>query len=113
MSGALAASFLVSSLLRSCEQRGGFGMVLSKGDARAGAILVVCRDRGQLCGLSERLPAQDFRYRWQPTGPQDIEDGEQLDHYIQRRRRSDPDLWVVELDIANPERLIAEWADEA
>jgi len=28
--------------------------------------------------------------------------------YWQRRRARDPDLWVIELDIASPERFAAE-----
>ncbi|HWV11973.1 MAG TPA: DUF1491 family protein, partial [Sphingobium sp.] len=31
-----------------------------------------------------------------------------LNQYLARRRRSDPDLWVIELDIADAERFAAE-----
>jgi hypothetical protein len=41
-------------------------------------------------------------------GPSPEEGHEALDHYIARRRRSDPDLWVIELDVAEAERFAVE-----
>ena len=33
--------------------------------------------------------------------------------YLDRRKNADPDLWIVELDIADAPRLVAEWAELA
>ena len=42
------------------------------------------------------------------TGPADDSDPQTLMDYVERRRRNDPDLWVVELDILDAERFAAE-----
>jgi len=69
--------------------------VLARGDATAGALLVQLAERGIPGPLLERMLGPKGNYLWQPTGPED--DAERTD-YIARRRRSDPDLWVIELD---------------
>ncbi|WP_337958540.1 DUF1491 family protein [Sphingomonas naphthae] len=72
-------------------------MVLAKGDATSGAILIVILERGALRGLHERIPGAGG-YTLAPTGPADPAAPGALTDYLARRRRSDPDLWVVELD---------------
>ena len=37
-----------------------------------------------------------------------MESDEELQLLIERRRRFDPDLWILELDIASAERFAAE-----
>jgi hypothetical protein len=107
MSPRLAAGMLVSALIRRAEEKGGSGMVLAKGDATAGALLIQLADRGQPGPLLERRLDSHGAYRWSPTGPD--ADGERAD-YIARRRRSDPDLWVIELDVAAAMDLVEEVA---
>ena len=99
----LAAGMLVSALIRRAEAAGGSGMVLAKGDATAGALLIQLAERGQPGLLLERRLDSQGVYRWSPTGPEaDAERGD----YIARRRRSDPDLWVIELDVADAMALV-------
>ena len=43
-----------------------------------------------------------------PSGPSACDDPFAVSDYWQRRRSRDPDLWVVELDIASAERFAAE-----
>lgn len=84
-------------------------MVLAKGDPVSGAILVVALERGVLCGLYERsLGAAG--YALHRTGPADLSTPGALTDYLARRRRADPDLWVVELegDDHLPKRIAAE-----
>ena len=69
-------------------------MILARGDAEAGALLVVALARGQVTGLFERSLGADG-YEVRATGPADLAD---LSAYLARRRRADPDLWIVELD---------------
>jgi hypothetical protein len=101
----LASSVLVSALLRRAEAEGGFGAVLAKGDPAAGAIAVVLAERGASPRLFERMLQPDGNYCWQPSGPAG---DEAVRGQIERRRRFDPDLWVVELDVAGAERFAAE-----
>jgi hypothetical protein len=98
----------VSALIRRIEGQGGHGIVLSRGDREAGAILLLLCDRGAPKTLLERVLDVSGTYRWQKIGPQDIEGYQEFNTYIERRRRSDDDLWVVELDIAGVERFAAE-----
>ena len=103
----IASSILVTALLRRAEAEGGFGTVLAKGDATAGSVAVVLVERGANPRLFERMLQPDGRYAWGET-PQRPEGDEALRALIERRRRVDPDLWVVELDIASAERFAAE-----
>ncbi len=85
-----AAGLLVSALIRRIEAEGGSAMVLAKGDATAGAILLLIADLGVPQVLLERSLGV-----WVESGPADP--GERED-YLAKRRRNDPDIWVVELD---------------
>src|SRR3546814_17042440 len=46
MSARLPSGIVVGALLRRVNDSGGLGMVLAKGDAQAGAILVLARENG-------------------------------------------------------------------
>lgn len=96
----LSSQVLVSSLIRRAEAGGGFGAVLAKGDPTAGAVQVSLVERGVRKMLLERLLAADGAYAWQDSGRGGIDEAE-FRALIERRRRSDPDLWLVELDVAD------------
>ncbi len=99
MTGARPASgLLVSALLRRVSTAGGYGAVLARGDPTAGAILLVVTERGVTQRLLERALGADGGYAWVGTGPKAFDDPELLSGYLLRRRRNDPDLWIVELD---------------
>lgn len=100
--GRLPTQLLVGALLRRVNDTGGFGAVLAKGDAQAGGVLVVAVENG-ISRLLERGLGPDGRPALIDSTPADDVAG-----YWQRRRQRDPDLWVVELDIADSSRLAAE-----
>jgi hypothetical protein len=108
MTARLAARIEVSAVIRRIEGLGGTGMVLARGDGEAGAILLILTDRGAFVMALERSLDADGCYRWRRTGPQATENQDILKDFCDRRRRSDPDLWIVELDIAGAERFGAE-----
>jgi hypothetical protein len=89
-------------LLRRIGAAGGFGAVLARGDATAGSIAVVIREAGE-----ERLLAPVFAsaggYEWR-----EVVSGDSIAPWVERARRNDPDLWVVELDIPDAARFVAE-----
>ncbi|MCP1470114.1 hypothetical protein J3E64_001801 [Sphingobium sp. OAS761] len=99
---------LVGALRRRVTAEGGFATVLVKGDEISGMILVQTLEKGQECGLFERVPDFTGGYRLLPCGPRPDEGREALADYVARRRRSDPDLWIVELDVPQAERFAAE-----
>ena len=107
MTPRVASSVLVGALLRKAEADGGFGAVLAKGDANAGSVLVLLTERGGNAQLLERILQSDGRYAWRASGDSQANPAD-LAQLLARRRRFDPDLWVVELDIPSRERFAAE-----
>lgn len=104
----LAASVLVSALLRKAHEEGGFGAVLAKGDEQAGEIVVILNERGQRKGVFQRLLQANGNYSWQDDDGQLAENEQKFSEFLTRKRRFDPDLWLIELDIASAERFAAE-----
>lgn len=102
MSLRLATGVKVSALLRRVSAAGGFGTVLARGDATAGSIAIIVRDRGETRVL-ERVLAMSGGYEWREAAA-----GDAIDSWTERARRYDPDLWIVELDIPDAARFVAE-----
>jgi hypothetical protein len=103
MSGRLPSGVLVSALIRRVNDAGGSATVLAKGDPQAGAILVVTAERGQDQRLLERGIGPDGRVTLIDSTP-----AEDFDGYWRRRRARDPDLWLIELDVARAQQFAAE-----
>jgi hypothetical protein len=101
----------VSALIRRVQAEGGFATVLAKGERDAGTLLLVLTDRGALSTAYERMPQADGSRKWSLTKAQDADDPHAFGEYLERRQAQDPDLWVVELDIRNPERFIDDMVD--
>ncbi len=101
----LAASVAVSALIRQAASEGGSAMLLAKGDATAGALLVILADRGVPIACRERGLLPRGEQGWIHTGPTDLADPLALAAYLEKRRRFDSDLWVVEIDGLAPDRL--------
>lgn len=106
MDARLPAHLEVSALRRQVEAAGGFATVLHKGERDAGTILVVCAHSDSPRALFERLPDPAGERRWHPVVIENIEQNKEFDNYLERRRAQDPDLWIIELDIAYGERFI-------
>jgi len=105
----LTSRFLVDLLLRRTESAGGFATVLAKGDEHSGIILIQCADRGRPGPLLERRFSAQGHYIWETVGPTDSDDSDSRANYQDRRLKADPDMWLVELDIADAPQLVAEW----
>ena len=108
----LPSHLLVDALIRKAGAAGGFAAVLRRGEAMGGAILLQFLDRGRFAGFAERMFDLDGRARLESVGPVAQNDGsegeEALAAYRERRGSSDPDLWIIELDIAEAKRFAAE-----
>lgn len=107
MEARLATSVLVSGLLRRAESEGGFGMVVAKGDATAGSVLVILNERGRNQRILERVLQSSGSYLWQSI-TQAAENTQESEKFLARRRNIDPDLWLIELNVASAERFAAE-----
>lgn len=108
MSGRLPARTLVSALVRRVNQSGGFASILAHGEDMGGMILVQTLEKGRFSGFFERMTDLDGKASLVRCGPAMESDSLTITDYLDRRRKSDPDLWVVELDIADGERFAAE-----
>ena len=107
MSDRLPAKLEVAALIRRTESEGGFASVLHRGDPDRGAISLLITQRGRAAALLERRMAADFTYRWS-----NVMDGDAISSlsadWVETKSHIDPDCWLVELDIADAERFIAE-----
>ena len=106
MASRLPAHLEVSGLLRQVSAAGGFAAILHKGEREAGTIVVVCAENGANRRVFERMPSASGDRKWTLSQSEDIENKSLIDDYLTRRQAQDPDLWVIELDIANGERFI-------
>lgn len=100
----LATAVAVGGFIRLVEQHGGNAVVLARGDRDSGQVLLVVEPRDGGAQLWERgLDAGGRRVpvRVGPDDPAAVTD------YWRRRRRSDPDLWVIEATVAGAERFAA------
>ncbi|WP_353229350.1 DUF1491 family protein [Novosphingobium sp.] len=102
----LPASLEAGALMRQAQAAGGFAMVLHKGDADGGTILVVAVDRDGLGTLYERLPDPAGPRRWVAVRQQLADARGEFDAYLDRRAKLDRDVWIVELTVADVERSI-------
>jgi hypothetical protein len=102
----LPAHLEVSGLIRAVEAAGGFATVIAKGERDAGTILVVLTEKGGVATAYERMPQADGSRSWSLVRKQDREQPQQFWEYCDRRKSQDHDLWIVELDVASPERFI-------
>jgi hypothetical protein len=98
----------VAGILRHVAAKGGFATVMRKGDPERGSLLILVGGRGRHVACLERILNLDGSYRWQTVGPAESSSSAEISDFIARRARFDDDLWAIELDIAEPERFIAE-----
>lgn len=107
MIGRLPAHIEISGLIRSVESMGGSAMVLHKGERDAGSIVVITINADGTSELFERMPQLDGSRNFVSTKSETSEKQRQFDDYIRRRCEQDPDVWAIEVNIADPERFTA------
>lgn len=93
----LSTDIWVGALIRRAEIGGGFAVVVRKGDMRAGAVLVKVLNRTDgTARLYSEATRMDGERVWMQPAPSTEE--KDLDAYIERAVRVDPDVWVVEIE---------------
>jgi hypothetical protein len=102
---------LAASLLGRAQSEGGFGVVMARGDADSGALLVLLCERGIREKVVERILQPNGRYEWRDSALEDVQNDECVEKFLARRRGFDPDMWILELDIASAERFAAEMTE--
>jgi hypothetical protein len=93
----LSTDVWVAALIRRAELGGGFAVVARKGDPRAGAVIVKVVNRSDNTArlYAEATRGDGERVWMRPAASEDEPD---LDRYLERAVRIDPDLWIVEIE---------------
>lgn len=101
----------VYALIRRVELGGAFATVARKGDARAGAVLVKTLDRR---GALARLYAQAMNASGEPVWMRPVASTAEadIDAFIERAARVDPDMWVVEIEDPDGARFLTERVED-
>jgi len=107
MDARLPAHLEVSGLIRIIEAQGGFASVIARGEKDAGTVLILTMQRGENAVLFERMPQFDGSRPYIVVKQEVPENKQEFSEYIEKRRRQDPDIWILEADIADAERFIA------
>jgi hypothetical protein len=94
----LKTDILARALVRESARDGRSAMVLRKGDATAGGILVVLISRtGEGVVLSQtRTPEGDPAWI-RTSGPSPLR-AQDMQAFLERQMKYDPDLWVLEIE---------------
>jgi hypothetical protein len=97
----VTTDFWVSALVKRIFGDGGFAAVVKRGASEAGAVFVIVRDRlggAQLFGPAPQTsydtakPDERYFTRYR------LEDEAALNTRLEKERRFDPDIWVVEIE---------------
>ncbi|MEG8041057.1 DUF1491 family protein [Sphingomonas sp. LR60] len=106
MSARLPTHLAIGALLRRVNDAGGLAVVRARGEPQSGALLILIAEGREMRAL-ERMRGLDDLDLLIPAGP--AADGPAaIEEYWRNRRQRDPDLWVIELDIPDAERFVAE-----
>lgn len=103
----LSASVWTGALRRRVSAEGGFATVLHRGDAVSGSVALIHRGRDGSCTAYARSLDAAGDYVWRPAARDEIT-ADSVDRWIERQRRFDRDLWVIELDTPDLARFIDE-----
>jgi len=104
----LPTHLVVSGILRQISSEGGSGVILAKGDRESGTYIVLLRERDGSVKLVERRPSAGFGFEWQVTQEKTPENEGEIYEYCDRRHAQDEDLWVVEAQVENAQRFVAQ-----
>ena len=108
MSVRMPAHLEAGAIIRLAESQGGFATVLAKGERDAGTILLVTTFRDEPARLYERMPNLDGSRIFVAAKQEDPENRQEFSEYLERRRRQDTDIWLIEVNIADAERFVAQ-----
>ena len=93
----IKAGLWVQAALRLGQADGRYGVVIRKGDADAGGVVVVLRGHAGVMVLTQIRAAAGQPAWLRGTGETPVEEAA-ADAYIARQVKYDSDLWVIEFD---------------
>ena len=95
-------------MARQVSSNGGFATIIKRGDDDRGSLILIVAERGLPKALIERRMGSDFQYRWTVIATPDDANPEKFRESTDKQVRFDADCWLIELDVADAERFIAE-----
>jgi hypothetical protein len=94
----LKAELWIQAQIRRCMTQNIPAVVVKRGDADAGSLLVKHNRFQDGCRVLVPVTHPETGFAWmQGTGPNLVAEAE-ADAYIARQRSRDPDLWVLEIE---------------
>lgn len=108
MSDKLDTALWVSALVRQAQAAGDFATIVKKGDPTAGQVILVTRRRNGHVEAYSRTMNSRGNYSWTVAAESRGEELSKVNEYLERQRRYDPDLWIIDLDTDNPERFVVD-----
>ncbi|MGO3517193.1 MAG: DUF1491 family protein [Acetobacter cibinongensis] len=94
----LKSDFMARAILRQAAQNGQSAMLLRKGDADAGSILVVLLERNGSAVVLSQTRTPEGEAAWLRSSGENPLSPAEISLYLERQTRFDPDLWVLELE---------------
>lgn len=97
----LKTGIWVSAFLRRCMVEGLYGAVIRKGAEEAGAVYVIVNHLNGTFHLFGPAPGPSHDEEGERRWSMELEPPasmEQIDALLERKRRFDPDIWVVEVE---------------
>ncbi len=94
----LRADFRVKAIVRRVEQSGAHAMIVAKGEASAGAVLIKHNRFGLGCRVYAQTRDAAGSPAWMVATGADPVDDPAAERMIARQRGYDPDLWVIEVE---------------
>ncbi|WP_374763079.1 DUF1491 family protein [Yunchengibacter salinarum] len=95
MMGRLPARLWIDAHLRLCNGQGMMAVIQHKGDRERGGILLHVDRLNGVGLLLEQTVDMDGRRFWRGLGPESGLSDAEITERIAKRRRMDPDLWVL------------------
>lgn len=102
----LTSKFQISALIRSANEYGDDVMVMRKGDETSGDICILALIRGAFPRFFGKAPNFDGPSQWEERKVQGIGKKQFYQEYIDKLVQRDPDLWLIELNVSDEQRLI-------
>lgn len=100
----VTADFWVAALMRRVFSAGGFAAIISRGASEAGAIYLLTRSRTGEVRLYRPAPQTSYSTARPEerlfTLAADLTSDE-VEARLEKERRFDPDIWIVELELAS------------
>jgi hypothetical protein len=94
----LKTGLWIKAQIRLCDIGSIPAVVVQRGDADAGAVLLKINRLADGCEVLTRFRGLDGELGWlRATGPDPVEERE-ADDYVRRQIERDPDLWVLEIE---------------